>query len=386
MPTRIGVGLAETLDTPLACAEAARAAAAELGGPADLCFVFAAAPHLPRIADGMQAVVGELDPACLLGCGATGVVGLERELESGAGLVVWAARLGGGRVRPFALEAEAEGPAAGFAGLPGAEETADAVLLLADPLRCPADALLAALNEQRPGVPVVGGLAGATAADGRSLLDGAGLTDAVAIGCLLDGVGVVPCVSQGATPVGPEIAVTEANGNVITELASRPALTRVSEVVASLDPEQREQAAAGLLVGIVIDENRPEHERGDFLVRPIVGADRATGAIAIGERVRVGQTLRLHVRDDASARADLLDALALQAGAVAGSGSAGALLFTCNGRGRQMFGVGDHDAGAVAEVLDAPAAGFFCAGEIGPVGGRNFLHGFTATLAVFPAA
>ncbi len=140
-----------------------------------------------------------------------------------------------------------------------------------------------------------------------------------------------------------------------------------------------------MLIGIVIDENRPDHGRGDFLVRPIVGADRDSGAIAVGERVRVGQTVRLHVRDGVSADADLREALALQAGAMGEGGAAGALMFTCNGRGRGLFGVADHDADAVEEALAAPVGGFFCAGEIGPVGGRNFLHGFTATLAVFAA-
>jgi len=100
--------------------------------------------------------------------------------------------------------------------------------------------------------------------------------------------------------------------------------------------------------------------------------------------VRLGQTLRLQVRDAAAAHEDLMEALGREAAAL-GRPPAGALLFTCNGRGSGMFGTPDHDARAVDEAFShAPTGGFFCAGEFGPVGGRNFVHGFTATVAVFP--
>ena len=138
------------------------------------------------------------------------------------------------------------------------------------------------------------------------------------------------------------------------------------------------------MLGIVIDENQPEYERGDFLVRPIAGVDPGTGAVAVANRTRVGQTVRLHVRDASSASADLRDSLATRALALGDAGAAGTLVFSCNGRGSHMFDVPAHDAGMLDDVLGAPAAGLFCAGEIGPVGGRNFLHGFTATMAVFP--
>jgi small ligand-binding sensory domain FIST len=139
------------------------------------------------------------------------------------------------------------------------------------------------------------------------------------------------------------------------------------------------------MLGIVIDENRPDYRRGDFLVRPVIGIDQEAGTIAVGDRIRVGQTVRLQIRDGASADEDLRDALQAQAQALGDVPPAGALLFTCNGRGSHMFEIPDHDAAALDDALGVPAGGFFCAGEIGPVGGRNFLHGFTATMAVFPA-
>jgi len=181
------------------------------------------------------------------------------------------------------------------------------------------------------------------------------------------------------------MTITRAEANVIAELAGKPAMERLGEVIASLPDEDRELASAGVLIGLVIDENRPEYERGDFLVRPIIGVDRESGAIAIGEHVRVGQTVRLQVRDAASADEELRETLRAQAEALGSQGAAGALLFTCNGRGSHMFDVPDHDASALEDSLGVPTAGFFCAGELGPVGGRNFLHGFTATMAVFRA-
>jgi small ligand-binding sensory domain FIST len=180
------------------------------------------------------------------------------------------------------------------------------------------------------------------------------------------------------------MTITAAHGNVIEELASKPAIERLREAIGELDPENQSLVAQGLMLGIVIDENQPAYERGDFLVRPILGADPEKGTLALGERVRIGQTVRMHVRDGATADEDLRSALRAQAQALGADGAAGALLFTCNGRGSHMFETPDHDALALEDALGAPAGGFFCAGEIGPVGGRNFLHGFTATIAVFP--
>ena len=206
-----------------------------------------------------------------------------------------------------------------------------------------------------------------------------------AVGVALSGVDVRPCVSQGARPIGPEMTVTAAEGNVIEELASKPALARLQEAIAELDLAERAMAARGLLLGLVVDENQPDYERGDFLVRGLLDADGETGALRIGERVRVGQTVRMQVRDEDSADEDLRAALSRQVGELPGA-PAGALLFTCNGRGTNMFGAPDHDAHAIDDAFGgAPVAGFFCAGEIGPVGDRNFLHGFTATMAVFAA-
>ncbi len=306
-------------------------------------------------------------------------MGEAREVELG-GVAVWAASLGSGSAEPFALEASEAGEGTlAISGVPDLDH-ADALVLLVDPFSFPVEPLLATIADGHPGLPVIGGLASARGDDGTLLGDG-GRVAAGAVGLALSGVRVAACVSQGARPVGPEMAITAGEGNVIHELAGKPAVARLQEAVAGLSIAERELAVRGLLLGLVVDPNKPDYERGDFLVRGILGADAESGAITVGERIRVGQAVRLQVRDAASADEDL--ALAVERGmAELGGPPAGTLLFTCNGRGSHMFPTPDHDARLLEDATHAPAAGFFCAGEIGPVGDRNFVHGFTATMAL----
>jgi small ligand-binding sensory domain FIST len=388
------VGVSESFDTVEAAAEAADRARAGLDGRCDLAVVFASGQHLGMAKWLLSEVHERLEPAALIGCGASGTVAGGHELEDTPGVVVWGASLPGAELETMHVTAERDGEGFHLLGVPesfakaadGDEPVTDeSLLLLCDPFSFPAEELLATVGRLRPQLPVLGGLASASFAGGAVLLrDGEVHTDG-AVAVRVRGAEVLPCVSQGAGPVGPEMTITAADANVIGQLAGKPAMERLGEVIAVLPERERELASSGVLIGVVIDENRPEYARGDFLVRPIIGADRESGAIAIGEPVRVGQTVRLHVRDAPSADEDLREALRAQAEALGSDGAAGALLFTCNGRGSHMFEVPDHDAAAVEDSLGAPTAGFFCAGEIGPVGGRNFLHGFTATMAVFPA-
>jgi small ligand-binding sensory domain FIST len=386
MAVRVGVGISESFDAVEAFTDAAKEASRGLSGEAcDLCLVFAGAPHLARGKWILSAVHEHLEPRHLIGCGAGGVVGGGREIEEGPAAVVWAASMPDAEIATHHFETE-QGPE-GFeaVGVPAAEALGDALVVLADPYSFVTEALLGRVSELRPGMPVLGGLASAAAAGSASLFRDGDVLAGGAVGCSVGGVQVLPCVSQGAAPVGPEMTITVAKGNVIGELASRPAIERLREALSELDAREQELAASGLMLGIVIDENKPEYERGDFLVRPIIGVDSESGSLAVGERVRVGQTVRMQIRDGTSADEDLRDALRAQLEALDQVRPAGALLFTCNGRGSHMFEAPDHDATAIEDAFGAPAGGFFCAGEIGPIGGRNFLHGFTATMAVFPA-
>jgi small ligand-binding sensory domain FIST len=382
MTARAGAGIAGADQGVDGFAEAAaRAALALGGGPCQFALVFAGEETLDHVEEGLAAVRERLRPQALVGCGAQGVVGSGMELEEG-GVAVWAASLPDADVEPFHVEVGRAGEAVVVAGVPDLDGV-DAAILLADPFSFPAEPLLSQLSDARPELSVIGGMASA-GPGGASLLFGEGSVAGGAVGLVLRGAEVRSCVSQGARPVGQEMTVTAGEGNVIEELASEPALERLQRALAELEPDEQQKALRGLLIGLVADPNKPDYERGDFLVRGILGADEENGSLSVGAQVRIGQTMRLHVRDAAAAHEDLVEALDREAAALRGP-PAGALLFTCNGRGSQMFGTPDHDARAVDEAFShAPTGGFFCAGEFGPVGRRNFVHGFTATLAVFP--
>ena len=379
--TRIAAGVSTGPEAVEAARAAARQACEGLGGEHDLAFLFLSPSHLAEAAEAAEAVREELAPRHLLGCAAQGVVGRGHEIEEGPGIAVWAATLPGADIETFhAQPVEVEGAVA-VTGIPSLEGP-DLVALLVDPFTFPAGPFLERLNEEAPGLPLVGGIAiGGPTPGSAALIQEDEVHSQGAVGAVLRDVPVKTVVSQGCEPVGHDSVITSAEENVVLELAGKPALARLQEEIAALPPDKQSLAARGLLAGLVIDENLPEYGRGDYLMRGLIGADEDSGALAVGERVRVGQTLRFHVRDAASADEDLRATLARELG---GAKAAGALLFTCNGRGSNMFSEPDHDARVVGETLGSDAlAGFFCGGEIGPVGGRSFLHGFTATLAVF---
>jgi small ligand-binding sensory domain FIST len=383
---RIGCGLSTGLDPRVAAIEAGQQARAALAGAqTDVACVFVSGAHLAAPEATLEGVYEALAPPVLAGCGAGGVLGDGREVERGTAVAVWAAALDGGRAEAFHLDV-ARGPdVLAVSGLPDLDD-ATAIVLLPDPYSFPTDVVLGELARRAPGAPVLGGVASARTLDGNAALFlGDGLCGEGAVGLAFSGVEVLPCVSQGAAPVGPELTVTAADGHVVRELAGRPALEALREAIEGLDPDEQALVASGLLLGVVIDAAKPEYEQGDFLVRGVIGADPEAGTLTVGAPVKAGTVVRLHARDAVSADRDLRAALGLRREALGGAAPAGALVFTCNGRGQAMFGAPDHDALALDEELaGAPAAGFFAAGEIGPVGGDPFLHGFTATVAVFP--
>jgi small ligand-binding sensory domain FIST len=387
MTVSIGAAVSTLADPYAAGAEAGGGTRAGLlGAGADLAVVFASGAHLAAPEALLEGVHAALGPQALIGCGAGGVLGAGRELESETAVSVWAASFAdGGSLTTYQAEPGAVDPTGPVDGLV-IDEHATGTVLLCDPYTFPTEVALAQLGAAAPAVPVLGGLSSARTPEGSAaLFHGEEVVAAGAIGVNFAGIELVPCVSQGATPIGRELTITACEDNIITELAGRPALETIESVIGELTPRERTLIAAGLLIGVVIDPGRPEYEQGDFLVRGVLGADRSTGAVAIGAAVHPGQIVRLHARDARSADEDLHRALALRMTALSGRPPAGALLFSCNGRGRQMFGMPDHDARAVQDDLGGiPAAGFFAAGEIGPVGGRSFLHGFTATVALFP--
>jgi small ligand-binding sensory domain FIST len=385
MGVRIGAGVSTQPDARVGAIEAASAAREALEGEGtDLAIVFASGAHLAAPEATLEGVHEALLPERLVGCGAGGVLGDGREVEDGTAVVVWAAAVDGAEVEPFRADAEEIDGGWAVEGLP-ALEGSDGAILLPDPYSFPTDRVLYELAGLAPGVPVLGGISSARTLDGSAALFlDEEVVDGGAVGVRFEGLELLPCVSQGAAPVGPELTITACERNVISELAGAPALSKVREVIGDLPLRERSLAAEGLLVGVVIDGGKPDYGPGDFLVRGLVGADPDTGALAVGAAVEPGQVIRLHARDAESADRDLRESLGVALAALGDDPPAGALCFSCNGRGRTMFGEPDHDAGLLARALQgAPAAGFFAAGEIGPVGGECFLHGFTATVALF---
>jgi small ligand-binding sensory domain FIST len=291
---------------------------------------------------------------------------------------------------PFHLGLEETSEGYTLLGWPDALQDAEpgraAVLILGDPFTFPTDVFLQDMNEAHRGVPVVGGMASGTRGPGECrLLLGDRVVNQGAVGVLLRGdVGLRCLVSQGCKPIGRHMVVTKAHDNVIAEVGGKSPLRQLQELWPTLSQDdQALMQRGGLHVGRVINEYQGEFRRGDFLIRNVLGLDQESGSLAITDRVRVGQTVQFHVRDAATADEDL-QSLLQQERSTHEKRPAGALLFSCNGRGTRLFGQPHHDAGAVRSQLGPlPLAGFFAQGELGPVGGQNFIHGFTASLALF---
>ncbi|MEN3271507.1 MAG: hypothetical protein V7636_268 [Actinomycetota bacterium] len=350
-----------------------------IGVEPDLLVLFAGVSHTGAMEDIVRAINELLRPRVFVGCTASTVVGGDRELEDAPALSLWAAR--GVLASAHRLDVQQLDEGVAITGLPHASDLLDeakAILVLADPFSFPVDLLLDGLREQSGvSLPVVGGLASAGRAPGgnRLVLDGTVLSSG-AVAVLLGGPGVETVVSQGCRPIGEPMIVTSGEGNLVHELAGQRALDRVQDVLRSLTPEEIELARNGLHLGRVVDESKATFDRGDFIVRNVLGADPRLGAVAVGDEVQVGATVQLQVRDASTADEDLRALLR-------GRSASGALVFTCNGRGTQLFGMPDHDATVITDALGAPLAGMSCAGEIGPIGNRSFVHGFTASVALF---
>lgn len=363
---------------------------AAAGGDAavDLCFLFASDAY----ADDFGVLLADASDAtgarCIVGCSGQGVIGAGREIEGEPALSLLALRVPGASLRAVhATQADVErcgGPAGwrAFTGVPSGG--ANAWFLFADPFTIDAERLLAALSDAYPDTPLVGGMASGDFQQRRThVFLNRHVYDSGAVALALGGTYTVrTVVSQGCMPIGRPWTITGADGQLIHTIAQRPAYEVLVDTVKTLPQVVRARARGNLLVGLAMDEYREELRRGDFLIRNIVGVDLNRGALAVSATPRVGQTVQFQIRDGTTADEDLNEMLTAVATLPAPPPVA-ALLCSCNGRGIGLFGAPHHDAGVLARRLGPlPAAGFFCNGEIGPVGSRNFLHGFTASIAL----
>jgi small ligand-binding sensory domain FIST len=389
---RVGSGgtfpVPEAADLVAAAVQAAQTALAALEDVPDFACVFVSGPDASQIAAAGMAACRELGAETVIGCSAPGVVGTGAGVEMQPAVSVWAAVLPGVRVHTFVLDTLRTEDNLTVLGLPQPEEDAVVGIVLADPRTFPIDGFVGASEQFLPGLPLVGGLAtgpsGPNARPGRTWLcrDGESF-DSGAVGAILCGdVPIWPVVSQGCRPIGPTMVVTKSEGNELLELAGQPAVEKLQQILVELDPDDRRLAMSGLAIGIAMDEYADEHERGDFLIRGVAGLRPDRGSVVVGDVVEVGRTVRFQVRDADGAHAELVEILGAHR-AQAGSPD-GVLLFSCNGRGSAMFEGPHHDALTVTDLLGVTAVGgFFAGGEIGPVAGKNHLHGFTASILAF---
>jgi len=370
-----GAAISEHPDAAAAVGEVVGAVVERVGLAPDMAVLFVSGHPVGGFDDIASAVHELLSPHTMIAATTGAAIGGDLEAEEGPAVSLWVGRVGPAEAVRLETIRSKDGTA--VLGMPDDAAVGQRTLvLLSEPFSFPADAFLHASNEQYPGLAVVGGVASVPGGPGsnRLFVDGSSHSDG-AVGILLpEGLGEFIVVSQGCRPVGVPLTVTDAAGNLVRGLGSRPALERLSELYDDADDLERNLISSGLHVGLAVDERTEAFSRGDFLVRGVIGVEQADGALRIGARAMIGTTLQLQVRDADSARADLKDLLTtVDADA--------ALVFSCNGRGYRLFGEADHDAKAITEVAGRSAvAGMFCAGEFGPIRNQNHIHGFTASM------
>ncbi|MCH9033992.1 MAG: FIST C-terminal domain-containing protein [Planctomycetes bacterium] len=355
-------------------------------GMVDLAFLFTTA----HFEDETESVVGQvqsaLPNAIIMGCTAEGTIGVDREIERAPSMSLVVATLPDVRVRPFHV---VQDQIVGVRGLADLErmvgvspESKPVFVAFGDPFSADISAFVGHINDYFPGSLLIGGVASAARAPRENrLFSAAEIHREGIVGVGLSGrLKVDAVVSQGCRPIGKPFVITKGERNVVYELGGRAALKRLQEVLVNLSQEDEALARQALLIGRVIDERKDSFVRGDFLIHNIIGVDKSSGAIGVNGHAKVGATVQFHVRDAASADEDLRALLA----PYAHQDVRGAMLFGCNGRGTNMWSKPGHDIGVLREVLgEVPTAGFFCGGEFGPVGGANFVHGFTASVGLF---
>ncbi len=379
----------EALDS---CVESIRG---ELGSEAvDLAVVFAS-PHHGESYERIPGLVAKrLGAKHLIGCSAGGVIGGGQEIEQRAGFSVTAASLPGVSVTPFHVSNEdlpdLDASPSAWETLVGTNpDDSPNFLLITDPFTIRSDNLLLGLDYAFRYSVKVGGMASGGQHPGANvlMLDGKAHRSG-AVGLAFHGDVVIDTiVAQGCRPIGRPMNVTKCENNILLELDGSTALEALRELYGVLSDRDKDLARHSLFLGVVMDEFQEYPQLGDFLIRNIVGMDPRHGALAIGERLREGQIVQFHLRDAETSAEDLTAMVNQYKDRYRETGVEGALLFSCLGRGQYLYGQPDHDTGIFREMMgEIPVGGFFCNGEIGPVQGTTYLHGYTSSFGLFRAA
>jgi small ligand-binding sensory domain FIST len=355
----------------------------------DLIFLFASAEYADEFPELISSARAVAPARTLIGCSSQGVIATAREVEGEPALSLLSLSLPRAALHAVRLTQHHRDrcprPEDWHRATGVGPRDASAWFLFADPFTVEAEALMTGLSDAYPGAPIVGGLA---SGDFRLRRTHVWLDDDVwddgAVALALGGeYEIRTIVSQGCTPIGEPWTITGARGQVVETIAGRPAYQVLVETIHALPPAMQQRIRGNLFVGLAMDEHRDPLRRGDFLIRTLQGGDSESGTLMVGAMPRMGQTIQFQVRDRRAADQDLRELLQSAKSDLGGREPIGALLCSCNGRGVGLFGLTDHDARAVTDHLGpTPLAGFFCNGEFGPVGSRNFLHGYTASIAL----
>tara|TARA_B100000700_G_scaffold290840_1_gene349261 strand:- start:5612 stop:6778 length:1167 start_codon:yes stop_codon:yes gene_type:complete len=351
----------------------------------DLLVVFVSPHFQPELEEIVGVLTAVLSPRHMIGSTGESIVADAVEIEGTPAISVWCASLPDTQVDSMRLTFERTPDGGTFIGWPeslSGKWSEDAVMLLVgEPFSFPADGLLTRLEEDRPGLPVVGGMASGfhSPNENRIIVGEDVFNNGAAVIILQHGVKTHTIVSQGCRPIGDRFVITQVEQNTLLGLGGKPALDVLKGLYEELPNHEQAAMQGGFHIGRVVSEYQDEYQMGDFLIRNVLGVDPDQKAVVVADFLRVGQTIQFHIRDNESASLEL-NQLVSQIE----EPTAAALLFTCNGRGTRLFDVASHDAAAVSNHLGSiPIAGFFAQGELGPVGGKNFLHGFTASSIVF---
>ncbi len=363
-----------------AATEATESLLADLGGSSlDLLFAFVThdyADHFTKLPDVLLSRTGDTE---LIGCSASGVLGGGNEVEHEPGLALIGAHLPDTDVRAFHMPPD---PVSWETAVLRAGRGEPDFVLLSDPYSGSPEDLLAWMDTKFSESTKIGGLVSGASHPGDSILI---LGDAIhrvgTVGVALSGdLEVDTVVAQGCRPIGSPLFVTRGDHHILYELDGQPATQVLESLYAELSEEDQELFRSSLFLGLVMREREEVYEHGDFLIRPIIGVDPDARALAIAAEVKTNQVVQFHVRDARASAEDLEQMLSRHQYAQ----PSGALLFSCVGRGRGLYGEPNHDTGMFHNQIGrVPLGGFFCSGEIGPVRGKTYIHGYTSSFGLF---
>jgi small ligand-binding sensory domain FIST len=343
--------------------------------------------HMPKLKEQLNAGI-------VVAANCEAAIVEQLELEGEASVVLWAAKFNPDvSILPMRLQYERSPDGGAFIGWPNEidHQWPDDCFLISmnEPYSFPVDGLIERLNEDRAGVPIVGGVCSGSEGPGDNrIMLGDEVYRSGAIVLRVNGLRYRTIVSQGCRPIGDPYVVTKSFASEVMELGGKPAFKCLHDLFQTLPTRDQRLMQNGLQLGIVMNEQQAQFELGDFLIRSVVGVNETENSISIADFVRMGKTVQFHIRDEESATNELA-ALLASVDSAGGSDDANAenpwakaaLLFSCNGRGTRLFSEPNHDAMQFqkANANQLALAGLFAAGEIGPVGDTNFLHGFTVS-------